>query len=256
MAIFTITTAQNRKQRVYSFGDDRHIKMCVYKITNKVNGKAYIGQSKGSVVTRWRSHCNKSSSGVSAIGRAIQKYGKDAFKFEVIAYCKDVNELNNVEKMLIDIDATMYPNGYNLHTGGNSHIPSEISRLRMKESACKRFGVTKSRSDIRQSMTEEDKALAYSNRIEKMKQTKTGKPSPKRGTTLPAHIVEKIRLSKIGKEVPTRWKKIISSDGVVFDSVKHAVNEIGCNRTTLMKNLKGKLKTVYGKSYTYLVQEV
>ena len=57
----------------------------VYKITNKLNNKIYIGQSVN-IERRWKEHiCDNRKN--SLIHLAIQKYGKDNFDFEVIEEC-------------------------------------------------------------------------------------------------------------------------------------------------------------------------
>lgn len=55
----------------------------VYKITNKINGKIYIGQTIGSLEKRWREHCCKSSH-CYRLRKAIEKYGKDSFLKEIV----------------------------------------------------------------------------------------------------------------------------------------------------------------------------
>jgi group I intron endonuclease len=50
----------------------------IYKISNLINGKIYIGQSVH-IEKRWQQHCN--NTGRSLIAKAIQKYGKDSFSF-------------------------------------------------------------------------------------------------------------------------------------------------------------------------------
>ena len=61
----------------------------IYKITKKSNGKSYIGQSND-IYRRFNEHKYKKE---LAIDQAIQKYGADAFDFEVLEECS-LNELD------------------------------------------------------------------------------------------------------------------------------------------------------------------
>ena len=56
----------------------------IYKITNKINGLSYIGQSVH-IERRFIEHCLPSKT--SKISCAIQKYGKDNFDFSVLEEC-------------------------------------------------------------------------------------------------------------------------------------------------------------------------
>lgn len=62
----------------------------IYKITNKVNGKVYIDQSKN-IEKRWKQHLGAKDNYL--IHRAIRKYGKDNFSFEIVQLC-NVEMLN------------------------------------------------------------------------------------------------------------------------------------------------------------------
>ena len=88
----------------------------IYKITNILNGKAYIGQSNNPK-RRFTEHknirCKETS--VSLIGRAITKYGAENFSFEILGYFEDYNQK---ERDYIEQFGTLFPNGYNLQKGG------------------------------------------------------------------------------------------------------------------------------------------
>ena len=81
----------------------------IYKITNKINGHSYIGQSVN-ITARWYHH---KTAGELAIGQAIQKYGVDNFIFEVIEEC-DPSMLDEREQFWILKLNTLRPNGYNI----------------------------------------------------------------------------------------------------------------------------------------------
>lgn len=91
----------------------------IYKITNNVNGKVYIGQTIQTVKERFYQHCaTKCSDSVlnMAIHRAIKKYGKSNFTIEVIEEV-DKDSLNDREKFWIEY-YNSYNNGYNSTIGG------------------------------------------------------------------------------------------------------------------------------------------
>lgn len=91
----------------------------IYKITNNVNGKAYIGQTIQDVKERFYQHCaTKCDKNVlnMAIHKAVFKYGKDNFTLEVIEET-EYNNLNSREKYWIEFYNT-YNNGYNSTLGG------------------------------------------------------------------------------------------------------------------------------------------
>lgn len=94
----------------------------IYKITNKINGKSYIGQSNN-IERRLLEHQIKGSSSRIPLDIAIQKYGKDNFTYEVIEQCK-ISELNEKEQYWIKFFNTK-TNGYNCSDGGNQQSVGE-----------------------------------------------------------------------------------------------------------------------------------
>ena len=99
----------------------------IYKITNQINGKMYVGQSIN-IEQRWKKHCrvvsNDSNSPMKnyPLYQAMLKYGINNFSFEILEQC-DISELNQKEQEWIAKLRTYinYPdsNGYNLTIGGD-----------------------------------------------------------------------------------------------------------------------------------------
>lgn len=86
----------------------------IYVITNKVNNKQYIGQSK-CPDRRFREHCRNNKRDNSIIDKAIQKYGKENFTMEILGWYENYNEM---ERYYISIYKSLAPNGYNILPGG------------------------------------------------------------------------------------------------------------------------------------------
>lgn len=93
------------------------MKGIIYKITNKVNGKSYIGQTRYTLEFRWRQHIHKKDN--TYFHNAIRKYGEDNFIKEILEEC-DVNYLNSREIFYIAKYNT-FKEGYNLTIGGDGN---------------------------------------------------------------------------------------------------------------------------------------
>lgn len=83
-------------------------------IKNKLNQKVYIGQSNN-IERRWSEH--KRSKDSCIIHKAIRKYGVDNFEFSIIQEC-EVLDLNRLEIYYIEQYNSVFPNGYNMTSGG------------------------------------------------------------------------------------------------------------------------------------------
>ncbi len=92
------------------------MKYCVYKITNLVNGKIYIGVTSN-FIKRWSQHKYSTD---SLIGLAIKKYGENNFTHEFVDYSNDPNEVLVKETKYIQQYDSLSPNGYNLLLRHNS----------------------------------------------------------------------------------------------------------------------------------------
>lgn len=93
------------------------MKGIIYKITNKVNGKSYIGQTRYTIEFRWRQHQHKKDN--TYFHNAIHKYGIENFSIEVLEEC-DTKDLNSREIFYIAKYDT-FNNGYNLTIGGDGN---------------------------------------------------------------------------------------------------------------------------------------
>lgn len=117
----------------------------IYKITNVLDGKSYVGQTKRDVLVRFESHCKSNT----LIGRAIKKYGRENFSLAPIAFCFSPESAYFVEIALILKNKTMHPDGYNLilewyasgfGVGNKGKIRSAESRLKYSEARKKYIG--------------------------------------------------------------------------------------------------------------------
>lgn len=95
----------------------------IYKITNKVNGKLYIGQTIQTLKDRWYRHCcnvSDVSEQQMVIKKAIHKYGKENFTIEVIEECSE--ELLDEKEIYWIAYYNTYYTGYNSTKGGKRDV--------------------------------------------------------------------------------------------------------------------------------------
>jgi len=102
--------------------------MIIYKTTNKINRKVYVGKDS-------KSNPDYFGSGI-LLQKAIKKYSKENFTKEVIDLTENEEDLNEKERYWIRFYNCKVPNGYNLTDGGDGTLgffPNEESRKKMSE---------------------------------------------------------------------------------------------------------------------------
>ena len=107
----------------------------IYKITNLVTQKHYIGQAVN-IEKRWKEHCRRVD---QYIDQSIHKYGIDNFSFTILEECP-IEKLNEREDYWIKYYNSIVPNGYNIgfchntsygeFNGNNKLINEDVIQMR------------------------------------------------------------------------------------------------------------------------------
>lgn len=107
----------------------------IYKITNKINNKCYIGQSIH-IEQRWKEHKSKYQQNRKSdlpLYKAFEKYGINNFIFEILEECSE-DLLNEREKYWINFyNSLVHQNGYNIREGGDGTSGENHPRHKLTE---------------------------------------------------------------------------------------------------------------------------
>lgn len=93
----------------------------IYKITNNINGKIYIGKTNFTIEKRWKEHCNdfkKETLQKRPLYSAMKKYGIENFSVEEVEYLGTPLEAEEREKYWIEYYGS-FKYGYNATRGGD-----------------------------------------------------------------------------------------------------------------------------------------
>lgn len=92
----------------------------IYKVTNRINGKVYIGQTTKPLSIRKSGHLSKARNRVdnTYFHSAIRKHGEDNFIWKKIVVAMSQTELDELEKSMI-VKYDSMNSGYNIIEGGN-----------------------------------------------------------------------------------------------------------------------------------------
>lgn len=112
----------------------------LYKITNKITGKCYIGVTiQPTIQKRWNQHINSLNykEGCPLLKKSMKKHGIENFKFEILLICFD-QDVVKYEKEYIAKYNSQQPNGYNILSGGQigdgfvgyKHSPETIEKIK------------------------------------------------------------------------------------------------------------------------------
>jgi group I intron endonuclease len=223
----------------------------IYKVTNKKNGKVYIGKTVRPVDVRWAQHLSfaKMSGGCPYLGAAIRKYGSEAFEVEQLVQATSEDELNRLEKEFIQqFQSYRREFGYNLTLGGDgglfgySHSPETRAKI-----ALGRQGVNHPMYGKHQSFSARQKIsqnngrgfLGKAHTLESRKQMGArGEYHPNFGKQLPLETRQKIQ------EANSKTYEFLSPTGntTVIINLKAFCKEQGLNAPHMNSVYYGKRK--------------
>lgn len=232
--------------------------MIVYKITNIINNKVYIGQTIQKLEARWKKHCGKHN-GCLAISSAIKKYGKENFIIQQLDTAETMDQLNEKEIYWIAFyNSTNNKIGYNLTFGGKN--------AKRTEETCKRIGDSKRgikpSEETRKKLREARACRVFSEETKKkISDSKIGK---KRSPEYCKKMLDKkyrhsneikTKMSQIALEKSIYSKSIIVIDSnnneFKFKNVESAAIALNLKKYSIGCVLSGNRKTLYGFKFKY-----
>lgn len=215
----------------------------IYKGTNKINGKSYIGQTCDFKSRVWQ-HLRCYEKEDCLFHRAIQKYGRDNFSWEIIETCENRKEATRLEKHYIELYNT-YRNGYNENKGGvGGHNARAVVCLTKDGDFVKRYD---SAADA-----EKD---GFGN-VEVLMCCKNKTLTCKNHQFMFEKDYKKYGGKRYSKPKPNGMRSVIQCDlegNYInrFNSVAEASRKSGANRTTISGVLSGTYKTANGYIFVY-----
>lgn len=213
--------------------------MLIYKWTNKVNGKVYIGQTTKSLAHRTRMHVNSSNAGsILPLHNAIRKYGIDSFVVEQVCFASNREELNELEVHIIEAHSSLSPNGYNLKMGGHCQVWHPDMKAKASTRARERMA--------------KDQGVQFAAVQEKGRKALMGKDPWNKGKK--ASDIAKMNQSKshIGQIAWNKRPIMCIETNQVFDSLKQASLELKVSSSKICLVLKGQRKHTKGYTFKYL----
>lgn len=202
---------------------------CIYKFTNKINGKCYIGKTANLNRRLWE-HKHETCKKSTAFGKALLKYGYCGFNFNILIKIRRITDIKKLNRILDNLEKyyiekyNSYHFGYNLTKGGDGSLEfhhSEETRRKM--------------SITRKNMPEERK--------ERLRQQirELGKPYRlKKGDIIPKHHVEVEQYDLAGNYIKT------------FSSIREAANVLGVTESSnIVSNCRNRRKTAFGYIWKY-----
>ena len=132
----------------------------IYLITNKLNGKKYVGKTKCSLKKRFDEHCLCYADNHTYIDNAIKKHGKENFEVEILTTCDD-SEWKYWEHFYVkQCKSHWSEGGYNLSWGGdyNPMEDKEVRRRHAEACASPEYREKQRRASIGRKHTPESRA--------------------------------------------------------------------------------------------------
>lgn len=235
----------------------------IYKYTNSVNGKVYIGQTSKTLEERAQAN-GRNYRECRRFYNAIQKYSWDAFTPEVLESVETAEDANAREQYYIALYRSTDPEyGYNLDSGGLNHTVSEETRTLISDMAKERYKDRTANPMYGKKHSEKSLML--------QRECKLGEKNPMFGTTWNTTQRERSGIHKgqhmnfsesqlayyreharwMGSTIIPKPVRCIE-DNATFPTVTAAAEAYGVNAATLSGHLHGRQKTCRSKHFEYV----
>jgi len=202
--------------------------MVVYKITNKLNNKVYVGQTSRTMKERIKDH-KKSNN--SLIGKDIRQFGIDNFSIEILEEVSTREEAYRKEIEWIAKCDCLIPKGYNQCKGGKATDGYKYSE------------------EVRHQMSVSRKGKYV------------GENNPFYGKHHSEEQRKKWSEQRRGRKLTEEWKRKVGlasmrkvrnvDTGEVFNSIKEACEKYNLKDTHISRVCRGGRKTTGGYRWEY-----
>lgn len=238
--------------------------MLIYKITNLVNGKIYIGQTIKTLEKRKKQHLSKYNN-CPALKNALVKYGYNNFNWEILENAFSILELNTLEEFYINKFDCLAPKGYNLKQGGHNKALSQITKDKISNAQLGNRNHMFGKTGKKHPRWGKKHTMEARNKMSKSHKGSIG--------FLGEHTKEsklKMRNSKLGKKLSQEHvaslkknnksylmgKKIFCNElQIEFISISKAAESLGIFSANIQKVLKGKRKSTGGYTFKYVEEQ-
>lgn len=219
--------------------------MIVYKISNTINNKIYIGITKKTLKQRWSRHGFAKSSKNMAITYAILKYGKENFIAEEICSALNIESLKKLEIYFIEYYTNIGFELYNVKKGGN-YNPQTAEETKKKLSEIGKTLIGNKNPFYGKKHTEETKKILSEKCKNNRRYIRTEKHLKRISEVHKGkHVSEETKL-KISKPL------ICLNNGKIYKSARCAAKDLNVHYTLISMVLKGKRKHTKGFTFKYL----
>lgn len=217
----------------------------IYKATNKINGKIYIGKTSNFKVRKWQhERCYEKEDCV--FHRAIQKYGKENFEWEIIDEALGLENVYGLEKKYIKkYNSHIKENGYNMTKGGAAPNVKPIVCLTLSGKFVKRYE-SAAEAERKDGFCNSDVLLCCKEKISQCK---------KHMFMFEDDYLEQ-GAKAYKKPESSRARKVIQCDMNgnfinEYKSIQEAASKTEANRTTISGVLSGTYKSANGFIFVY-----
>jgi len=207
----------------------------IYKITNKINGKIYIGQTtRENPHKRINNHFIKSKD-KDLVYKAFLKYGKDSLDIEIICSTNTLENLNILEQFFIQYYGSLIPHGYNIKLGGkqggkcSKQLKDTIS-LKVKEYYKTHDGVFKGKKFCK-------------DHLKSLSKVRKGFDS----------IVRKLARERVYKKtsIPIKAINIETNEEFIFKSLGECAKQLNLQENNISRVLNNKQNRKQHKGYKF-----